>query len=155
MPTLAEIPNMDIINDWPLAVILKESKPRAAPQATNASDMFYYSSLSTICHEFLLLGKTRCAICHGYGHSHKHCPTNGRLRHYTRAGVSSTILKRAKDAAKEKNSFLSKGKLQHYSFLPNAGPKKRKRPQFEAEKYPESLSQPPLSQRTGRSGADF
>ena len=74
--------------------------------------------------ELNLLGKTRCAICDGYGHQHKACPTNRKLKHFSKAGLSQTILKRVKDKAKELRSNVNRGELSGWSMLPITGHKR-------------------------------
>ena len=56
---------------------------------------------SNIAHELNLVGKTRCSICEGYGHQHKSCPTNRKLKHFSKAGIAQSILKRVKDSQKQ------------------------------------------------------
>ena len=125
-------PNISKIESWPLAKIASEIAPRLAPEKTNCADHFFYATRATIVHEFLLLGKVRCAICNGWGHSHKICPTNSKLKHFSKAQMSRTILKRCKERAKENNSYIAKGLGQHHSSLPATKVLKRNRTEFDA-----------------------
>ena len=82
------------------------------------------SAQNAIILELNLLGKTRCAICDGYGHQHKSCPTNRKLKHLSKAGLSQTILKRVKDKAKELRSRVNRSEVAGWSMLPVAGHKR-------------------------------
>ena len=70
------------------------------------------------------MGKTLCAICDGYGHSHKICPTNRKLKHFSKAGLSQTIIKRAKDRSKQRISRVNRAQLAPWSCIPAAGHKR-------------------------------
>ena len=76
---------------------------------------------SAIVLELNLLGKTRCATCSGYGHTHKACATNGKLKHFTKAGITQTIIKRAKDLRKQEISRVNLSEVAPWSCLPVAG----------------------------------
>ena len=65
-------------------------------------------------------------MCGGFGHSHKICPTNRKFKHFSKAGISQTIIKRAKTKAKEKHSRANQGLTAPWSCVPNAlGPRPR------------------------------
>ena len=148
MPNFASPPSIETVKHWPLAVILWDLKPRAITDENNISDGLFYSTKAAICHEFLLLGKTRCSLCNGWGHSHKICPTARKLKHYGNAGASMTILKRAREKAIEDKSSFAQGKEQPWSSLPVATPTRRSRRQFEADRLIEEGKEPAvLSQK--------
>ena len=83
-------------------------------------------------HEFNLLGKTQCSICDGFGHSHKVCPTNKKLKHFSKAGIAQSILKRVKDIRKQARSRINNGEEAPWSLLPAGAGFKRPRNMMEA-----------------------
>ena len=82
---------------------------------------------ASMAHEFNLVGNTLCHICDGYGHSHKVCPTNRKLKHLGKAGIAQTILKRVKESRKEARSRVNLGLMANWSFLPGSAGRKRNR----------------------------
>ena len=82
---------------------------------------------ANIAHELNLVGNTQCAICDGYGHNHKTCPTNKKLKHFSKAGIAQSILKRVKDKRKQALSRINKGEEAPWSLLPAGAGFKRPR----------------------------
>ena len=68
-----------------------------------------------------LVGKTLCSVCNGYGHSKKICPTKHKLKHFSKAGISQTIIKRAKEMTAQARSRVNLGEVAPWSCLPVAG----------------------------------
>ena len=77
-------------------------------------------------HELNLLGLTRCAVCNGYGHTDKICPTRKKLKSLSMAGVTATIMKESIRRARNEGSRANKGEVALWSCLPVMGHKKVK-----------------------------
>ena len=73
------------------------------------------------------MGKTRCSVCNGWGHSKKICPSNRKLKHFSKAGISQTIIKRAKEITAQGESRVNKGEVAPWSCLPVVGMKRPRR----------------------------
>ena len=118
-PSFASVPR-NRHQTWVLANNLFQILPRANPVTSNTADQQFMAVRASIAHELNLLGNTRCAICGGFGHSHKICPTNRRLKHFSKAGIAQSILKRVKDQTKQSQSRINNGQDAPWSLLPAA-----------------------------------
>ena len=106
---------------WSFAAALWAVQPRANPNANNTSDQQFMAVRASIAFELNLVGKTRCAVCDGWGHNYKSCPTNRKLKHFSKAGMSQSILKRVKELRKQDLSRINQGRSAPWSLL-SAGP---------------------------------
>ena len=110
-----------------MAVDLHAITPRPIPDTTNTADHQFMAVRASLAYEFNLLGKTRCAICDGFGHSFKVCPTNKKLKHFSKAGISQSILKRCKESRNQLGSRINNGEDAPWSLLPAGAGFKRPR----------------------------
>ena len=133
------------VNDnggWAFAAALWVITPRANPVPANTADAQFMAMRASIAYELNLVGKTRCAVCDGWGHNYKSCPTNQKLKHFSKAGISQSILKRVKDDRKKALSRINNGRSAPWSLL-SAGPG-FKRPRVmlssQTEEYSDSIA---------------
>ena len=110
--------------NWDLAKQLHGWKPGHDLMNNCQADIMAWYAQNSMIVELNLLGKTHCAICDGRGHSHKVCPTNRKLKHFSKAGVSQTIMKRVKDNCKALRSRVNLGEVAPWSCLPLGGMKR-------------------------------
>ena len=113
------MPN-NLHSTWTMAKVLHEIKPRANPDDANPADQQFMCVRAAIAHELNLVGKTLCVICGGHGHNRKACPTNKKLKHFSKAGISQSIIKRCKDTCKQNGSRINRGEEAPWSLLPAA-----------------------------------
>ena len=125
------MPDMTALSSWPLAMYLKDITSRENAINSNLADHQFATVRASIAYEFLLLGKTRCSYCHGWGHSHKICPTGNKLKHFSKAQVAASIMKRIKESAVQAGSRINNGQVAPWSNV-SAGGRKRTRTEFNA-----------------------
>ena len=80
---------------------------------------------ASIAYELVLMGKTRCALCSGWGHSYKRCPTANKLKAFSTTAVASTLMKRSRDSVLRQYSRINAGVAEPWSLVSS---KSKKRP---------------------------
>ena len=88
------------------------------PVQTSFADLQWTSTKAAIAYELVLMGKTRCSLCSGFGHNAKACPTGKKLKHFSTTGVASTIMRRSKEVAQQYYSRVNSGQEADWSNVP-------------------------------------
>ena len=101
---------------WRFQGALLGCAPRALQQ-NNAADLAFRNAQNSLQDELVLLGKTQCAFCDGWGHTHKKCITARKLKGIATKTLEVQVMVLAKRRAILANGNIVNGKLPHYSML--------------------------------------
>ena len=95
--------------------------PPTALDAKNLADVAVRFAQCAIYNEMLLLSKTQCAFCDGYGHTYKICPTGRKLARCVSDTRSVRVMTAARHRAILANGEMARHKDPAYSFVSAIG----------------------------------
>ena len=73
---------VNLHKDWRFAELLNAYAPKGGGfKRESFAHCVASSDLAILIFETNLLGNTRCALCSGFGHTMKKCPTASKLKH--------------------------------------------------------------------------